>query len=80
MLHALEQGLRGQFGVALAQVLTPSAPWVKLTCGIGLMTPFGLPRKPLSTACAQNCRDTWNCSLMLSALEMPMSPSAAWGW
>ena len=30
---------------------------------------------PFSTACAQNWRDTWNCSLTATALLMSIEPS-----
>jgi hypothetical protein len=48
-------------------------------CGTVLMKRFGWGSIPSPTRYDQNWRDTWNCSLTLTALEMSIVPSASSG-
>ncbi|SKZ48337.1 Uncharacterised protein [Mycobacteroides abscessus subsp. abscessus] len=43
------------------------------------MNSEGREMMSLSTAYAQNCRETWNCSLMAIALVVSTPPSAVFG-
>jgi hypothetical protein len=43
------------------------------------MNCFGAPVSPERTRWAQNCRETWNCSLIVSALVMSTAPSGPAG-
>jgi hypothetical protein len=51
----------------------------KLMCGTGVMKAFGESVRPARTRCDQNCRDTWNCSLMPTALLASTRPSGPAG-
>ena len=53
----------------------PASPVTKLTCGTGVMNSFGEPVSPERTRCDQNCRETWNCSLIVTALVASTEPS-----
>ena len=48
-------------------------------CGTELMKEEGSPMRSFSTRCNQNCRDTWNCSLMVIALWGLTDPSTSCG-
>ena len=78
-LHALEQGLTRQLVVAAAQVVHAVGAVGVADVRDGVDELAGARRIPLSTACAQNWRDTWNCSLMVTALSMLTSPFASRG-
>ncbi len=56
-----------------------SSPITKLMCGTVLMKPLGEPIMPFVTRWDQNWRDSWNCSLMSSALAGSTEPSLAAG-
>ena len=56
-----------------------SSPITKLMCGTVLMKPLGEPIRLLSTRWDQNWRESWNCSLMSSALLGLTEPSLAAG-
>jgi hypothetical protein len=57
----------------------PASPVTKLTCGTGVMKSLGDPVRPERTRCDQNCRETANCSLMVTALVTSTDPSAPAG-
>jgi hypothetical protein len=58
---------------------TFSSPHTKLMCGTVLMNRLGWGSIPSPTRYAQNWRDTWNCSLTFTALEMSIVPSGSSG-
>ena len=55
------------------------SPHTKLMCGVALIKDSGSGSAPLPTRYDQNCRDTWNCSFTLTALEISIDPSARSG-
>ncbi len=58
---------------------TLSAPQTNEMCGVGLMKFEGSGSAPVSTRWAQNCRDTWNCSLTVTAFAISTRPSGSSG-
>ena len=79
VLHAREQRVVFQRLVALAEVLDVLLAPHEAHVRDGLMNRSGSGSIPSLTRNAQNCRETWNCSLTFTALEMSMVPSASSG-
>ena len=58
---------------------TPHSPVTKLMCGTEVMKSRGEAVSPARTSVDQNCRETWNCSLMPTALAGSTRPSGPAG-
>ncbi len=52
-----------------------SLPRTNVMCGVGLMNSLGSGTAPAVTRCAQNWRESWNCSLMRVADPISIFPS-----